>query len=212
VRNPTTAWATAAGGREDGIALITVLMLTVILTVIGIAAFTTTSLDVQMAGGEKLREVTTNAGEACLSSGVQIIQQTMQNGVLPTTITNPVINNPSTLLSEILGSSAGNPDSADPTSATPAPNAVLYIPTAANPTYTVNMDIDYLYQTNAGGGNMGMNQGYEGAGQGAVSSGMKNLYRIDCYAWNTSGPVLARSHVTGVYACAKTGSSCQPKL
>src|SRR2546422_6763921 len=65
-------------GREDGIAMLTVLMLTIILTVIGVAAITSTSLDIKMAGGERLRESTLNAAEACMSSGVQIIQQTLQ--------------------------------------------------------------------------------------------------------------------------------------
>ena len=37
--------------REDGIAMLTVLMLTLILTVIGLAAITSTSLDIKMAGG-----------------------------------------------------------------------------------------------------------------------------------------------------------------
>src|SRR2546422_9139565 len=64
-------------GREDGIAMLTVLMLTIILTVIGAAAITSTSLDIKMAGGERLRESTLNAAEACMSSGVQIIQQTL---------------------------------------------------------------------------------------------------------------------------------------
>src|SRR2546428_5965798 len=66
-------------GREDGIAMLTVLMLTIILTVIGVAAITSTSLDIKMAGGERLRESTLNAAEACMSSGVQIIQQTLQD-------------------------------------------------------------------------------------------------------------------------------------
>src|SRR2546426_12122128 len=65
-------------GREDGIAMLTVLMLTIILTVIGGAAITSKSLDTKMAGGERLRESTLNAAEACMSSGVQILQQSLQ--------------------------------------------------------------------------------------------------------------------------------------
>src|SRR5437870_11775488 len=60
-------------GREDGIAMLTVLMLTIILAVIGVAAITSTSLDIKMAGGERLRESTLNAAEACMSSAVHII-------------------------------------------------------------------------------------------------------------------------------------------
>src|SRR5436309_11360849 len=131
--------------REDGIAMMTVLMLTVIMTVIGVAAMTSTSLDIKMAGGERVRESSVNAAEACMSSGVQIIQQTLQNGAVPATLTvagtNPVVTvNP--LQSEIMGylGFVGSSDSADPTSGAFAPNAVL---TVSN--YTVNIDIDRLY-------------------------------------------------------------------
>ena len=66
--------------REDGVAMLTVLMLTIILTVIGIAAITTTSLDMRMAGSERMRENSLSAAEACMSSGVQIIQQNAPEG------------------------------------------------------------------------------------------------------------------------------------
>src|SRR5437588_2170417 len=83
--------------REDGIAMLTVLMLTIILTVIGIAAITTTSLDMRMAGSERMRENSLSAAEACMSSGVQIIQQTLAVAQLPPTLTaagaNPAVTN-----------------------------------------------------------------------------------------------------------------------
>src|SRR5438552_17891622 len=136
--------------REDGIAMLTVLMLTLILTVIGLAAITSTSLDIKMAGGERVRESSVNAAEACMSRGVQIIQQTLANGAIPATLTgagaNPSITLPlgtapgqNPLQAEIMGQSDGNPDSADPTVGSTR-NAVL---TISN--YTVNMDIDRLY-------------------------------------------------------------------
>src|SRR5438445_557012 len=84
--------------REDGIAMLTVLMLTLILTVIGVAAITSTTVDIKRAGGERVRESTVNAAEACMSSGVQIIQQTLANGAVPSTLTgvgaNPSITLP----------------------------------------------------------------------------------------------------------------------
>src|SRR5437660_4125328 len=110
---------------------------------------TSTTLDIKMAGGERVRESTVNAAEACMSSGVQIIQQTLANGAVPSTLTgvgaNPSITLPlgtapgqNPLQAEIMGQSDGNPDSADPTVAS-ARNAVL---TISN--YNVNMDIDRL--------------------------------------------------------------------
>src|SRR5437899_11560017 len=85
-----------------------------------------------------------------MSSGVQIIQQTLQNGGVPGTLTaagaNPSITLPlgtapgqNPLEAEIMGQSNSNSDSADPTVASTR-NAVLTIST-----YTVNMDIDRLY-------------------------------------------------------------------
>src|SRR5438093_13210283 len=72
--------------NEDGVAMLTILMLTVILTVIGIAAISTTSQDLKVAGGERLRATGVNAAEARMSSAVQIIPQTFQNGAVPTTL------------------------------------------------------------------------------------------------------------------------------
>src|SRR2546422_7122461 len=85
-------------GREDGIAMLTVLMLQVNLAILGVAVIGVQRLDLKMAGGERLRESTLNAAEACMSSGVQIIQQTLQNGGVPGTLTaagtNPSITLP----------------------------------------------------------------------------------------------------------------------
>src|SRR5437899_6679945 len=112
--------------REDGIAMLTVLMLTLILTVIGLAAITSTSLDIKMAGGERVRESSVDAAEACMSSGVQIIQQTLANGAVPATLTaagaNPSITRSEEhtpeqqpLKPDVSRLLHGKPDSADPT-------------------------------------------------------------------------------------------------
>ena len=204
--------------REDGIAMLTVLMLTLILTVIGVAAITSTSLDIKMAGGERVRESTLNAAEACMSSGVQIIQQTLANGAVPSTLTgvgaNPSITLPlgtalgqNPLQAEIMGQSDGNSDSADPTVASTR-NAVL---TISN--YTVNMDIDRLYARPKSGSGLQFAAGYQGTGAGAAGGGIEILYRIDCYANSTAGGMAqAAGHVTGVYSCVSTGESCQRKI
>ena len=193
-------------GREDGIAMLTVVMLTIILTVIGIAAITTTSLDIKMAGGERIRESTVNAAEACMSSGVQIIQQTLQNGAVPGTLTaagaNPVVT-AAPLESEIMGYPGflGFSDSADPTSGAFAPNAVL---TVSN--YTVNMDIDRLYAQPMSGAPAAF-------GGSAQQAGVQIIYRIDCYAISSAGGATqAAGRVTGVYNCVATGQSCQRKI
>ena len=191
--------------------MLTVLMLTIILTVIGIAAITTTSPDIRMAGGERLREGSVNAAEACMSSAVQIIQQTLQNSAVPATLTgagsNPVILTVGTLQNEIMGASDANPDSADPNVTGNAPNAVLAISN-----YTVNMDIDRLYARAKAGGSLQFAGGYEGTAGGAAGGGIEILYRIDCYARTTSGTTPTSGRITGVYACVATGDTCQRQI
>lgn len=201
--------------RQDGIAMLTVLMLTVILTVIGIASISTTTLDIRMAGGERLRESLVNTGESCLSSGVQIIQQVLANGQLPATLypgTNPTfptltrLGGSNDLESEIFGYPGyeGLTDTADPTIAGAAPNARLTVGGVV-----VNMDIDRLYKRPKPGSAQGFGMAYEGIGAGAGGGGTEIVYRIICYA---AGPNQSISRVTGVYACVASGESCLRKI
>ena len=153
-----------------------------------------------------------------MSSGVQIIQQTLANGAVPATLTgagaNPSITLPlgtapgqNPLQAEIMGQSDGNSDSADPTVGSTR-NAVL---TISN--YSVNMDIDRLYARPKSGSALQFAAGYSGAGAGASGGGIEILYRIDCFANSTVGGIAqAAGHITGVYACVSTGESCQRKI
>lgn len=211
--------------RQDGVAMLTVLMLTIILTVIGLAAITTTTLEMKMSGAERMRETTVTAAESCVSGGVQIIQQTLANSAIPATLlgggTNPFIAssqgqlgtsaglNP--LQAEILGQADQNSDSADPNVVGVSPNAVFSIPHPSSP-FTVNMDIDRLFIRPKAGGSIQFAAGYEGIGAGAAGGGLEILYRIDCYARTPSGTGSVTAHVSGVYACVTSGQSCQRKI
>jgi Tfp pilus assembly protein PilX len=201
-------------GNESGVAMLTILMLILILTVIGLASITSTSLDIKMAGGERMRESSINAAEACMSSAVQIIQQTLQASAIPATLTvagaNPAITT-SPLQAEILGQSDNNPDTADPSVAGAAANAVLSIPNAASPVFKVYMDIDRLYAKPKAGGSLQFAAGYEGAASGAAGGGIEVYYRIDCYASSMSG-LTTKGRITGVYACVAAGDTCQRKI
>jgi hypothetical protein len=192
-------------GREDGIAMLTILMLTVILTVIGIAAITTTTMDLKLAGGERLREGSINTAEACLSTSVQIIQQTLTNSAVPASIlgvANPAILQ-TPLESEIMGLPGFEqlPDTADWQVPMPprAHNAQIQIGG-----FTVNIDIDRLFARPKPGGSLAFAAGYESTG-----GGVEILYRISCYSF---GGLNTHGQVTGVYACVATGESCQRKI
>src|SRR5947209_20563226 len=103
-----------------------------------------------MAGGERVRESSVNAAEACMSSGVQIIQQTLANGAIPATLTgagaNPSITLPlgtapgqNPLEAEIMGDRESDVEGESVTVGSTR-NVVL---TISN--YTVNIAIDSLY-------------------------------------------------------------------
>ena len=213
-------------GREEGIAMLTVLMLTIILTVIGIAAITTTSLDLWMAGGERVRESVVASEEACLSSGVAIIQQVLENATLPAAFLVPTANPfvpalgvppaNNALVAKIMAQFEGQPD---PDTANPAmvgtisvppysPNAILTLPV-----YRVSMDIDRLYKRHVVGGPAEFGEGVN----------IEILYRITCYAWTPTAagalklaPTLATDvsavmgNISAVYVCYMRGPDrCQ---
>jgi len=208
-------------GREEGVARLTVLMLSIILTVIGMAAITTTSLDLWMAGGERVRESAVASEEACLSSGVALIQQVLENAAMPAQFmvagANPsfpgtpfgMVLPSNTLVDEIMGHFEGtanaDPDTADP--ATPldprySPNAVFYLPTRAAPVYTVNMDIDRLYKRHVVGGPAEFAEGIN----------IEILYRVTCYAMVNAGTASQQTvgSLSAVYVCYMRGPDrCQ---
>ena len=198
--------------------MLTVLMLTIILTVIGIAAITTTSLDLWMAGGERMRESAVASEEACLSSGVALIQQVLENAAMPAIFTvagaNPsfpgtgfgMVPPANPLVDEIMGHFEGaanaDPDTADPNIVGNAPNAIFYLPTRANPVYTVNMDIDRLYKRHVVGGPAEFAEGIN----------IEILYRVTCYSMVNAGAPSQQSvgSLSAVYVCYMRGPDrCQ---
>jgi len=200
------------GGKknEQGIAMLTVMLVMLMMTVLGIAAVTVTGLENRMAGFMTSMESATAAAESCAGVGVNIIQHTIDPyvgaGTLPTAFLSnanpagPVPQTNATVLNqEIMGSSDNNSDFADGASA--VPNLVQTVGA-----YTVNGDIDRLYVKGSPGSGMQQFAGYEGTGSSSVGS--SNIYyRVDCVARNAATGTSAR--VTAIYACTLTGESCQ---
>jgi Tfp pilus assembly protein PilX len=198
---------------EQGIAMMTVLLVMLMMTVLGISALTVTGLENRMAGSMTSMESATAAAESCTGTGVNIIQQTIDPyvgaGTIPaaflsTVVTagtpGPVNQAYATLLNqEIMGQSDNNSDFPDGTGA--APNLVQTVGA-----FTVYGDIDRLYIKGSPGSGMQQFAGYEGTGSSSVGSS-NIFYRIDCVARNTATGISAR--VTAVYACTVTGESCQ---
>ena len=195
---------------EQGVAMLTVLLVMLMMTALGIAAMTVTGLENRMAGSMTSMEAATAAAESCAGTGVNVIQQTIDPfvgaGTLPTAFLSNAIpagpipqTNATVLNQEIMGQSDNNSDFADGTGA--VPNLVQTVGA-----FTVSGDIDRLYIKGSPGSGMQQFAGYEGTGSSAVGSS-NIFYRIDCVARNAATGISAR--VTAVYACTVTGESCQ---
>ena len=194
-----------APGGECGIALLTVLLLLVAMTIIGIGAMTMSGLGTKLAGFGRTTESGANAAEACIGTAVRIIQDTIDQGTIPSTYLSTASpagpipsSNSSTLQSEILGQSDNNGDSAQS-----APNLSQTVGG-----FTVNGDIDRLYAAPKAGGALQFASGYEGTAGGAAGGGVDIIYRIDCVATGTASTM---SRITAVYACTLAGDTCQRK-
>ena len=185
---------------QKGIALITVLLLLVTMTVLGIAALTVTGMENRMAGFTRSGEAASTAAEACLDTGLQVVQQTLDvsaGGSLPTAfdVSNggPVPDaNHTTLDAEILGQNDNNGDVASSN-----PNLTMTINN-----YTVNGDIDRLYVEPKPGTSQAFDE--------AASGNAEIIYRIDCVSTNTATGTSSR--ITGIYACTLAADGCQKAL
>ena len=191
---------------QQGMALVTVMIVMVIMTVIGIAALTVTGLENRMAGFQRSGEAAATAAESCIGTGVNVIQQTIDQGRVPDTFIvsagGPVpLGSQVALEQEIMGQLDNNSD----TPASVPPNLQL----AVGP-FQVNGDIDRLYAKTKAGGAIQFAAGYEGAAGGASGGGVDIMYRITCVA--TDLATNTASQVSAVYACTATGESCQKRI
>jgi len=193
--------------NERGIALLTVFLMLLLLTILGIAAITVTGLENRMAGFFRTTEAAAAAAQSCEGTAANIIQQTiappgqLPAGFLSSSIPpGPVPDGP-TLQSEITGATLPSPPAAS--AGLPSENSADLASTAPNLVlgfngFTVNGDIDRLYIHNK----PGMDPTKEG--------GQEILYRITCVATNAA--TGANSTVTSVYGCTLYSTGCYKKL
>jgi len=192
---------------ERGIALVTVIMLLMIMTIVGIMSITVTGVGNRMAWFGRTGESGSSAAEACVHTAVKIIQQTIDEGSLPAAFldnANPAgpvpQSNSATLQSEIIGASDNNSDSSGS-----APNTLTTVDN-----FTVRGDIDRLYAVPKAGGSLQFAGAHEGMAGGAAAGGVDIYYRIDCTGTNAATSTTSR--ITAVYACSATGETCQKKI
>jgi Tfp pilus assembly protein PilX len=192
---------------DRGMAMLTVMMVLLMLTVLGIAAITVSGLGNTMAGLQRTMEASANAAESCLGTGANVIQQAFlpENGsqipaALLDSSSGPVPTTNKTILeNELIGNPENNTDQASG-----VPNLVM--PGTIGP-YRVVGDIDRLYVKMRAGSGQQQFAAYDGAGVGAGSNGVDAYFRISCLATNTA--TGTESRVSAIYACSLTGDGCQ---
>lgn len=187
---------------QRGLALVTVMLLLISITVIGIAAITVTGMEGRMAGFTRTGEAASSAAESCVDTGMEVILQTLDissGGSLPLafkddqTPAGPVpAGNYNTLNDELRGVNNNHTDTPQA-----SPNLVMTINN-----YTVNGDIDRLYVQPKPGTSQAFDEPQSGSAE--------ILYRIDCVATNATTGTSSR--IVGVYACTLAGDGCQRAL
>jgi len=181
------------GTGQDGVALLTVMMVILMLSLLGISALTTTGFENRMAGFTLTGEEAAAASDSCLGVGANLIRQALipinSGAIPPQFIPNPVpVTNAVILHDEIYGRSSvtGASTKNSPDTATGTPNLVL----AVNG-FAVSGDIDFLYIDNTTG----------------TSGATTSVYQINCVATNVA--LGTTSSVTAVFACTLTAGSTE---
>lgn len=185
--------------NQQGIALLTVMLMLLILSILGIASITVTSMENRMAGFFRTTEAAVAAADSCEGLGVNIIQQTLSGpGILPASFVapgGPVPAANATILWYEINGYAPLPSPAPPgtlgenyaDSAATDPNFVM----TNLPGFAVNGDIDRLYSHSKAG-----------------TPAPEIVYRITCIATNAA--TGSSSTVTSVYGCL-FGDTCVKK-
>ena len=184
---------------ERGISLITVMMVILIMTLMGISILAVTGFERQISSSVSASESSTDAAESCVSTGANVLQQSLQAHVVPPAVLSnavppgPVpLTNLAVLNGEII-TDGGNPDF--PIGAGSVPNLTM---TVGN--FQVFGDIDRLYVQCAAGSD---------CSPGSETLRLDIIYQITCAAQNLATGIT--SQVDAVYACNNTGAFCQPR-
>jgi len=183
---------------ERGVSLITVMMVILIMTLMGISILAVTGFERQISGSVSASEASMDAAESCVSTGANVLQQGLQAHVVPPALlANAVPPGPVPLANLVvlngeLITDGGNPDF--PVGVGSAPNLTM---TIGN--YQVFGDIDRLY-TQCNGSICDPNN---------PNFRLDIFYQITCVAQNAATGLT--SQVEAMYVCNNTGTFCQPR-
>lgn len=162
----------AGHAHERGTVLITALILLLLVTLAGIIAVTSSSVDTQIAGNARRVTMAFQGAEGGVNLSIPIIEDTiLQAALTPAAPTGPITAlDTANLEAEILG---------DSTAPTDTVTATPDITMASLGGVAVRTDIDWLYTDIVEGGAAQFAMGYEGIGAGASAAGTASLYRLN---------------------------------
>jgi len=205
--------------NQQGIAMLSILMLMLILTVLGIGAMTITGIENRVAGFASSMEASSAAADACIATGVKVIQQVLDvsNG---TSVPTALLNNqtppgpvPSTNKAQLELEINGDPTAlADAPIGPPFPSGIIAaVPNLVQTVgaYSVVGDIDFLYRKPRAGSGQQFGAAYDGTAVGGGAGGVDLFYRVDCVATNTATGMSSR--IAAVYSCLYN-EGCTRKL
>ncbi|MBN4054097.1 pilus assembly PilX N-terminal domain-containing protein [Nitrospira defluvii] len=194
--------------NEKGIALITMLMFLVILTVIGVNAISMTSLENKTAKNERIYETRINYEEGGIEPQITVLEETIFEGAIPNCFLSssscggtgsgggPVVST-ANLQNEILGQI--KEDDSVSTTGNLGPDISITLGSSI-----VNMDTDYLFTRPSLGSSIEFASAGAGAGGGAGSGGVEIYYQFISEATVEGGS----GTITNVYDCV-ISNGCQ---
>lgn len=194
---------------QQGFAMLSIMLLLILISALGIGATTITGLENRIAGFGSTMESSSAAAEACVETGVKVIQQALDvsnGGSLPTALLSdqnppgPVpAGNKAQLELEIMGDPAAVLDA--PIGPPFPPGVAAAVPNLSQNigSYAVVGDIDRLYLKPRVGSGQQFASAYDGTAVGSGSGGMEIYYRVDCAATNVATGMSSR--VAATYSC-----------
>ena len=168
--------------NEKGAILITMLLLMVIVTLIGVIAINTATVDIQITGNTKRESIAMGAAEAGIDLSIPIIENSVSAGefVTPTIADNNATS--FTISGNTISPDFGsNTEIFEDQSAATLEGFVANISIASfgSDSAGINIDIDRMYSYMIPGGSIDFAAGYEGIGAGAAGGGVGILYKIN---------------------------------
>ena len=174
--------------NQRGVALIAVLFLLVIMTVIGLAAMSSSTIDQRMSGNVRGMEQRFSAADGGVAMATTIIEKTVAERQVPLAYTSLVVSNQTTFVNELMGVTPNDSVSDNP-STSPDLRTTL-------DNKTVGVDVDRLHASIVAGGSLEFASGYEGIGAGVAGGGIEILYQDNALATDMAS---VQTQINSVY-------------